>query len=113
MAIRWVSIIFLMLALGGLAALATFAYRSVREEGEPASIQRKYGALLVSVNKGLPGRDDQVKDVATMDDLAKLADRDGRLILHAVKGRNHVYFVQDAEIVYRYTASQAGPEEIP
>jgi signal peptidase I len=112
MAIRWVSIILLVLALGGLAALATFAYRTVREEGEPARIQRKYGTLLVSVNKGLPGRDEQVKDVVTMGDLAKLADKDGRLILHAVKGRNHVYFVQDAEIVYRYTATEADPEDI-
>jgi len=113
LAVRWVSIILLVLAVGGLAGLATFMHRTVREEGEPARIQRKYGPLLVSVNKGLPGRDEQVKDVGTMDDLAKLADKDGRLILHAVKGRNHIYFVQDAEIVYRYTASEADPEEIP
>lgn len=113
LAVRWVSIILLILALGGLATLAIFTYRTVREEGEPARIQRKYGPLLVSVNKGLPRREEQVKDVGRMDDLAKLADKDGRLILHAVKGRNHVYFVQDAEIVYRYIASEADPEEIP
>ena len=112
LAIRWISIILLVLSLGGLAALATFVYRTVDNEGEPARIQRKYGTLLVSVNKGLPGRDEQVKDVGTMEDLARLADKDGRSILHGVKGRNHVYFVQDSEIVYRYTAIEAEPGEI-
>jgi len=110
LAARWISLVAFMLALGGLIALAIPVYRKMNNEGEAARIQRKYGAWLVRVSKGLPGREEHVKDVVTMDDLARMAEKDGRPILHAVKGQNHVYFVQDAGIVYRYTATDADPE---
>ena len=111
LAARWISIVVLVLALGGLAALAIPTYRIIHTEGEPARIQRKYGSYLVGVSKGLPGRDEQVKDVGSIDDLARLADKAGCSILHSVKGQNHIYFVQDADIVYRYTATEADKEK--
>jgi len=111
LAARWISMVILVLALGGLIALAVLAYRKMNTEEEPARIQRKYGKGLVSVSKGVPGRDEHVKDVATIDDLARLAEKDGRSILHAVKGKTHIYYMQDGDIVYRYMVTEAGKEK--
>jgi hypothetical protein len=111
LAIRWISLVVFVLALGGLIALAVLAYRKMNTEEEPARIQRKYGKGLVSVSKGAPGRDEHVEDVATMDDLARLAEKDGRSILHAVKGKTHIFYMQDGDIVYRYMVTEVGKEK--
>jgi signal peptidase I len=99
---RWVSIIVLVLSLAGLSLLGFFVYRNTKTEPEPARIQHKYEALLVSVPGHQPRRGEQVINVETIDDLARLAEKDGRLILHTEKKGQHFYFVQDTSLVYRF-----------
>jgi signal peptidase I len=108
---RWISIIVLVLALGALASLVVLIYRQMQAEGEPARIQRKYASLLVNVSKGPPARDANVRDVETMEDLTRLAEKANLPILHAVKGLDNIYFLQDSEITYRYTITEEDSEK--
>jgi hypothetical protein len=43
-------------------------------------------------------------DVESIDDLARLAERAGVMVLHEAKGTTHQYFVQDGPSTYRYQA---------
>ena len=110
LAMRWVSVVVFVLSLGGLIGLGIPAYRVIRAEGETTRIQRKYGTNLINISKGLPGRNERVKEVGSIDELAKLADKDGRPILHMIKGQNHIFFVQDTTVVYRYTVAEKEKE---
>jgi signal peptidase I len=112
LAARWISIVVLVLALGGLTLLGVLAYRSAKTDGEPAHIKLKYGPLLVSVRDRHPGRTERVVEVETIDDLAKLANKDSRPILHVVKGQKHLYFVQDTGLVYRYVIAEPDKEKV-
>ena len=54
------------------------------------------------------GRESKVIEVVTLDDLAKIAQRVGCMILHQPHGSTHHYFVQDGEITYRYQFVEDG-----
>ena len=41
-------------------------------------------------------------DLETIDDLAKVAERAGGMVLHEVWGNAHQYLVQDGETTYHY-----------
>lgn len=99
---RLIAAVGLILSLGGSLALAVFAYRS-RWADEAARIRSKYGSLLITVrDTNWLDRDSRVIEVSTIDDLAKIAERDGRMILHYVQGSLHHYFVQSDHVSYRY-----------
>ena len=107
---RWIGAILLVLSLAGLAGLGIPLYKKINREDEAERIHRKYGTYLVSVSKGLPGRNERVKDVGSIDDLVKLAEKDGRSILHGVKDGNDIYFVQDTDLVYRHIVTRSKGE---
>ena len=69
---------------------------------ETARWQAKYGALLVMVQNVDLGPQSKIIDVVSLDDLAKIAQRVGCMILYQTHGSTHHYFVQDGEISYRY-----------
>jgi len=41
-------------------------------------------------------------EVATIEDLAKLAEQTGHMILHTESGAAHSYFVHEGDMIYRY-----------
>ena len=49
-----------------------------------------------------------VVDVATIDDLARLAERNGRMILHEIEQGASRYVVQDDGVAYCYRATVPG-----
>lgn len=96
------------LALGGLAVaalggagLAIAAMRTPRGD-EPARIAARYGPMLCSIARLDLGMTRAVVDVASFDDLARLADQEGRMILHEAGDNVHRYYVQSAGTLYRY-----------
>jgi len=97
---RWIAPPVLVLALGGMLALGLPMLRTRRDEA--ARIAAKYGALLVAVAVDDRPADARVVAVATIDDLAKLAERGGHIILHEVSGASHRYMVHDAGTTYCY-----------
>jgi signal peptidase I len=91
-----------------LGLLGGFLFYGSRSRDEVASIRRRYGAWLIDV--AAVERPSHVeRHVETIDDLARIAERYERLILHEQRGKLHSFVVEDAGIVYRYDASEKAP----
>lgn len=101
-------IVLVVLAL----ALSCGAWLAMRGRGaawndEAARIQRKYGPLLVSVRERSALLDAAV-ELATIDDLARLAERGGHMLMQQIEQGAACYFVHDAGITYCYRAAAPG-----
>ena len=95
--------------VGGLAAVvAALAVGLVesrrRGRDEPGLIAARYGELLIPVTAVERTRAESAVTVATMEALARLAERYGRMILHEESSGLHAYAVEDDGVVYRYEA---------
>ena len=64
------------------------------------------GPLLVAVHDSELAINDRVVEVASFDDLVRLAERDERMILYERSGAVHHYVVQIAGVNYHYGAVQ-------
>jgi signal peptidase I len=91
----------LCLALGG-SLLLGYLMRRAKQDDQPARIQHRYGQLLIAIRDGQPGPSAALVDVSTIDDLAKLAEQHGLMIMHAQHNDEHSYFVYDGKLSYRY-----------
>ncbi|HTX91746.1 MAG TPA: signal peptidase I [Anaerolineales bacterium] len=98
---RTFSVIGLGLSLLGLAALGLYFYGQV-SRGEGALISVKYGSLIVDVYDRGVETISPVIDITSMDDLAKIAERQNSMILHMVRNQVHYYLVQNNGTTYRY-----------
>ncbi len=98
----------LCLALGGALLLGRQMRRAAQGD-EPARIQHTYGPLLIAIRDSQPSTSAAVVDVSTIEDLAKLAEQHGSMILHARRGDKHDYFVYHGDLAYRYRI--AGSDE--
>ena len=94
-------------SLAGLLWLGLSLYLTTRRSQE-SYLQLKYGSLLVDVQSQALEAALPAVDVLSMDDLAKLAERNSTMILHESRGAIHSYFVQGDRIVYRYTLDEQG-----
>ena len=89
--------------VGGLFLVAASRrWGPAGDDGQKA--QTRYAPLLVSVRGAVPEAKGSVIDVASIDDLARLAERHGGMILQTVRGSAHTYFVQAGGITYRHEA---------
>ncbi len=109
--LRTVAVVGFALSVGGLLLLSLLISNRTKHSQE-AQVSLKYNSLLVDIEDraletSLPGI-----DVMTMDDLAKLAERNNSLILHQARGQVHHYFVQGDRITYRYKIND-GDQDIP
>ncbi len=101
---RQIAIIGLAISLGGLLFFGLFMFRAMQGD-EESRIQFKHGSLLIAVqDNNLETTSEQVVDVATIDDLVRLAERNGHMILHYARGATHDYLVKDDGLTYRYQA---------
>lgn len=79
--------------------------RQTQTHGEAARIQAKYGALLVGVLDSALADGRPLVEVVSMDDLAKIAERGSRMILHQTHAGEHAYLVQEDDTTYRYRST--------
>ena len=106
-----------MLALAGLTAAVLAGLTALLHRyqngsaAEPARIRARYGALLLAVRGGDASAGARVVEVARIEDLAKLAVQDGRMILHRDDGAVQHYSVVDGDLVYRYTTRGTAPSD--
>lgn len=101
---RWLSLLGVACALIGVVALVGAAGEWLEADGDPvARIAAKYGPMLVSVS-GMGESSRAVVDVTSIDDLAKLAEREGAVILQEARPGHHACFVQVGEVTYRWQA---------
>lgn len=99
-----------VLSLAGMLGLGLLMLRTTQGD-EAARIQAKYGPLLIAVQSGDFAAGGRVIEVAAIDDLVKIAERDGRMILHQDRGSSHHYFIQDNDLTYRYQVRVSGQEK--
>jgi hypothetical protein len=99
--VRSFSAIGLGLCLLGLMALGLFFYREV-SRGESALILVKYGSLIVDARDRGVETVSPVIDITSIDDLAKIAQRQNSMILHMVRNQIHYFLVQNNGTTYRY-----------
>jgi len=98
---RWIAGVGLGFALSVIIGLSLML-RGISQHDRAAEIQIQYGPLLVEVEELelRPGM--KQADVRSIDDLAKLAERSGGMILHVERGDEHTYCVQVGETCYHF-----------
>jgi signal peptidase I len=100
-AARWISGVLLLLGVGGLGLLTWIYLRSVRRDPLVA-IQLKYGAQLVAMRPQAFEIGGATVDVASLDDLARVAEKHGRLIHWVAKEAAYDFFVPTGETLYAF-----------
>jgi signal peptidase I len=109
--IRFASLLGFGLSIYGLISAGLSLYRTASQSQE-ALIRLKYGGMLVDVYEQSLPQSSSIVDVASMDDLGRLAERHGTMILHMTRNFLQYYFVQSGSITYRYVIS-TGRKGIP
>jgi Family of unknown function (DUF5305) len=104
---RRIALTGLCLAVSG-ALLLGFLLRRAAQIDEPTRIQQLYGRLLIALHDSEPGAGSPLVDVATIDDLVKLAEQHGVMIMHGRNGAEQRYFVYDGTLTYRYRVAGLG-----
>ena len=103
---RWLTATGAGLALATVLALAAVVLiRLTRDEA--AMIRARYGSLLISVAQADGLETARKIQVASIQDLVRLAKRDGRIIIHQEVGPGiHRYLVDDGTVTYEYRAME-------
>lgn len=104
---RWAGIIGATLGLSAAIAIAAVALLGVGQPEEQRILAR-YRRMLVPVETTGASASGASIQVATMKDLARLAQRDGGIIFHESRPFMHRYFVRDGEVTYDYTVRPVG-----
>lgn len=91
------------LGLSALAALIVWAMISRAGANPAGKIAVEHGRLLVGIQGGKLSTEDGPRvEVSGIDDLAKVAEQEGRMILHEQTERGHRYFVLSDDVIYYY-----------
>ena len=98
-AAREAAVVGLLMAVAAGAALGLPAYRA-RRAGRATRILSEYPAVLVSVREPLHAPKSGFVEVRDFDDLAHLAERTGKTILHAAVVSEHHFYLRDGEALY-------------
>lgn len=102
--IRVIALFGLALSWSGLLVIGAYMFLTARQSQE-AVIRLRYGALLVNIYERDFAPASTLIDVTTIDELAKLAERQNTVILHMTFNSLHCYLVQGNGITYRYVLS--------
>ena len=111
--VRVIALLGLVISLGGLLVAGFYLFGTAKQSQE-ALIRLKYGGLLVNVYERNLAPTAMLVDVTTIDELAKLAERQNTVILHTALNFIHYYMVQCNGLTYRYvfSAGRRGVAEI-
>jgi hypothetical protein len=96
-------------SLAGLAILGWPALMAARRS-EVERIRLQYGWLLIDAAEPPPPAAREIA-VARFDELARLAERRGALVLHETDGATHRYTVPDGEVSYYYRVAERLPAD--
>ena len=101
------SIIFLLLSVAGLIGFEKYL-QDIADDDPHAFMRAKYGSILVDVQNKVALQNSNIIEVTTIDDLAKLAERNNAMMLHEVRGQIHYYSVDGNGVIYQYTYHKPG-----
>jgi len=99
--VRFLSLLGFVFSLFGFIYIGMQIYQTM-SQSEDGLIRLKYGSILMDVYEQTFESSSAIIDVTEMDDLAKLAERHGTMILHMQRNFLHYYFVQSSGATYRY-----------
>jgi signal peptidase I len=103
--IRKIAAIGVLVSLVGLLALGLYAY-SLASGSRGSLIQMKYGSLIVDIYDSGFETSFPIIESASIDALAKIAERENSMILHTTHFNNkhliHYYLVQNNGTTFRY-----------
>ena len=102
--LRLLTLFGLAISLAGLLLVSWYFFNSTLTSKNDM-IRLKYRGLLMDVHGINYQQDLPVVEVASMDDLAKLAERQSTMITHMVLNFLHYYMVQSNGVMYRYVIS--------
>lgn len=102
--VRLISLFGFGASLIGLGVIGMGLYQAASQSQE-ALTQLKYGSMLVDVVEQNLAPTSSIIDVASVDDLARLAERHGTMMLHTTRNFLQFYFVQVNGTTYRYVFS--------
>ena len=111
--VRWLATLLALTSLALAGGVAFIAYYGIGG-GETARIRARYGSMIVAVADG--GRNYSMRriKVASMKDLARVAKRDGGIILHEKNPRGgSLYFVDDGAVSYEYEVDESALPRAP
>jgi len=107
---RWIAGVAFGVSLLVIATiLVPFLRASMQSPSEKIRIQ--FDELLLDIQT-LPLRaTSEDIEVDRFEDLAKLAEKTGSMIFHHVEVNQHTYLLQDGDITYRFTLTDAEPDD--
>lgn len=107
-ALRITAICGFLLSLVALLIVCFFWSRILRTDPERA-IRLKYGSLLIDMKESGQGLESSalVIELASIDQLARLAERINCAIIHTISASGHIYLVKSEATLYRYTVPQS------
>jgi len=111
---RVIAIVGLVLSIGGGLAIYLPLARAQRRGGLEA-IQAEYGSLIVSAAQLPQGSLEASIDIGSFEDLARLAEQHGHLILHASRPGEEHFYLRLRETTYHYALKSAarGSSSVP
>jgi len=101
---RLLSVAGLVIAGTGLCVSGVGLYQNA-SQSEEGWIRLKYGPIIVNVQEQNLEPYSMAVDVNSIDDLARLAERHGVMLLHMQRNFLHYYFIQSNGTTYRYVLS--------
>jgi signal peptidase I len=99
--LRGISLLGLGLALGASLIPSWYLF-SQNKQNQDALIRLKYGGILMDVHEDTIQPSRQIIEVASIDDLARLAERQNMMILHMQLNFLHFYMIQIHGTTYRH-----------
>lgn len=92
-----------VLAVSGWFVMMLVQQNRPQKTAEGFAMPSRYRGPLVTVSAA-PARRTEVVDVASLDDLGRIAERVGGIVLQEARPGYHAYFVRDQDVTYRYQA---------
>ncbi|HTX92591.1 MAG TPA: DUF5305 family protein, partial [Anaerolineales bacterium] len=89
------------ISLALLLAMGLTVWAAIRQD-QHAVIQVKYAPMLVDIQDAPLDPATPVVEILSIDDLARIAERENAMILHTLDGVLHAYYVQGDRMAYRY-----------
>ncbi len=105
---RLASVVGVAVALSGVAGTVGLVLLGVGQD-EASRARLRYGTTVLAVHSG-GHNGSHVVQVRSMEDLAKLAQRDGRIVFREDTDEGGVYFVPDGGITYEYEPARRQSE---
>ncbi len=99
------------LTIIGIAMVGWPLYQEWKRD-DASRIQIQYSPVLVDVLENSLATSSRVVELTSFEDLSKLAERYGAVILHELHGNSHRYCIQDGEVTYQYQLDTFQAENI-